>query len=46
MDWKEAIIYKELHFFYIVYGHKFLTEKEALDYISNKQKGESLSEEY
>tara|TARA_R100001594_G_C3967674_1_gene247030 strand:+ start:157 stop:297 length:141 start_codon:yes stop_codon:yes gene_type:complete len=46
MDWKEAIIYKELHFVYIVNGHKFLTEKEALDYISNKQKGESLSEEY
>ena len=44
MNWEEVIIYKELHFVYIVNGHKFLTEKEALDYVSNKQKGENLSE--
>ena len=37
MNWDEAIIYKELHFVYIVNGKKFLTEKEAKEYIKEKK---------
>ena len=40
MDWNEIVIYKELHFVYIVNGHKFLTEEEAEEFAkeSNKEK--------
>ena len=37
MNWDEAIIYKELHFVYIVNGKVFLTEKEAKEYIKEKK---------
>tara|TARA_R100001082_G_C4328802_1_gene144624 strand:- start:589 stop:714 length:126 start_codon:yes stop_codon:yes gene_type:complete len=40
MDWDEIIVSKELHFVYIVNGHKFFTEEEALNYISSKKKKE------
>ena len=41
MNWDEAIIYKELHFVYIVNGKKFLTEKEAKEYIKEKKDEEN-----
>ena len=37
MNWNETIIYKELHFVYIVNGHKFLTEEEARKYIEEQK---------
>ena len=41
MDWNEVVIYKELHFVYIVNGHKFLTEEEAEEFVrKNKKEGE------
>ena len=37
MDWGEMIIYKELHFVYIVNGNKFLTEEEAEEFIEESK---------
>ena len=37
MDWNEVVIYKELHFVYIVNGHKFLTEEEAEEFIEESK---------
>ena len=39
MDWNEVVIYKELHFVYIVNGHKFLTEEEAEEFVRKNNKG-------
>ena len=37
MNWDEIVIFKELHFVYIVNGKVFLTEKEAKEYIKEKK---------
>ena len=38
MDWSDVIIFKEVDFVYIVNGKRFLTKKEAEDYLNKKQK--------
>ena len=38
MDWNEIVIYKELHFVYIVNGNKFLTEEEAEEFVKENKK--------
>ena len=43
MDWNETIIYKELHFVYIVNGHKFLTEKEAKEFVKENKNAKQKS---
>ena len=41
MNWDEIVIFKELHFVYIVNGKVFLTEKEAKEYIKEKKDEEN-----
>ena len=43
MDWSDIIIYKELTFVYIVNSKRFLSEKDAQEYLLRRKDAQQKS---